>query len=172
MSRTLTRRTLTRRTLTRWVLVGLVLCLVVLGGASLLGLRLHPVVVPAAIAAVLATWWRLADRARAERAGWSAPWARDREVRHTLTHDRRLSALTWAVHGLRDGRTWERTLSPLLIDLVDHRLLTHHGVDRATDPDRARELLGPELSRLVDDPQTPPRSQGALTSLIARIENL
>ena len=73
MSRTLTRRTLTRRTLTRWVLVGLVLCLVVLGGASLLGLRLHPVVVPAAIAAILATWWRLADRARAERSGWSAP---------------------------------------------------------------------------------------------------
>lgn len=160
------------RTLVRRTLLALVLCLVVLGGAALLGLRLHPVVVPAALAAVLATWWRLADRARAEHPGWSAPWARDREVHATPTHDRRLSALAWAVHGLRDGRTWERTLSPLLVDLVDHRLLIHHGVDRATDPDRARQLLGPELTRLVEDPLTPPRSQGALTTLIARIEQL
>jgi hypothetical protein len=46
-------------------------------------------------------------------------------------------------------------LHPLLVDLVDDRLLAHHGVDRERDPRSARAVLGDELADFVTTPPSP-----------------
>ena len=39
-----------------------------------------------------------------------------------------------------------------LLGIIDEHLVAEHGVDRSIDPDRAAELLGPELTRFISDP--------------------
>jgi hypothetical protein len=54
-------------------------------------------------------------------------------------------------YGFRDDTPLER-LRASLVELVDDQLRSAHRVDRVEDPDKARSVLGAELSRFVDDP--------------------
>lgn len=66
--------------------------------------------------------------------------------------DRRVMRLRAGIaYGRPDGITLER-LRATLVDVIDDQLLLAHQIDRATDPIAAAEVLGPELQRLVDDP--------------------
>ncbi|MCU1358829.1 MAG: hypothetical protein JWN99_118 [Ilumatobacteraceae bacterium] len=61
-----------------------------------------------------------------------------------------------------------------LVGLVDDRLLTGHGIDRATHPDRAAAILGPELDRFVTTPASASRLSDArfMSMILTRIESL
>ena len=57
------------------------------------------------------------------------------------------------VRGALDGRdVFARLLSPLLAEIADDLLLRRHGIVRSVRPDRARELLGDELSAATTEP--------------------
>jgi hypothetical protein len=59
-----------------------------------------------------------------------------------------------------DPDRFARVVRPVMTEMVDERLRAHHGFTLGSDPDRARELLAPELWQLLSDPLTPgPRMQ-------------
>lgn len=64
--------------------------------------------------------------------------------------DTRLARLEAALRYATDSRgQYERSVRPMLADLVAERLRGRHGVDLASDPRRARTILGEELWHLV-----------------------
>jgi len=71
--------------------------------------------------------------------------------------------------GYDDERLWAD-----LVALIDDRLLRHHDVDRAAEPDRAAEVLGQRLSSFVE--ACPPSRQFArrshLDAVVTDIEEL
>lgn len=83
-------------------------------------------------------------------------------------------------------RSWESELSqaqgrsdrfrevvlPLLRDLADERLRQRHGITRASDPARARQLLGERLWRLLDTPPKRIPAPRDLAALVAELEQV
>ena len=65
-------------------------------------------------------------------------------------------------------------LHPLLVDLVDDRLLAHHGVDRGRDPRSARAVLGDELADFVETPPSPVQlsNRQYLSRVLTLVEHL
>ncbi len=61
-----------------------------------------------------------------------------------------------------------------LVELIDDHLLTEHGVDRASSPETAATILGPDLTRFVTDPATARAMtrRNALATTLSRIEAL
>ncbi len=51
-----------------------------------------------------------------------------------------------------DSDTYARNVLPVLGELADERLRLRHGITRAGDPGRARELLGEEAWAVLSDP--------------------
>ncbi len=99
----------------------------------------------------------------------------------TPQFERRREGTDWRVGTLRMLLINERRtdgannrLYEALVGLIDDRLLAHHFVDRALDPDAARELLGEELAAFVA-PSGPirrldqPREVARIVTLIERI---
>ncbi|HEX8631369.1 MAG TPA: hypothetical protein VF755_24680 [Catenuloplanes sp.] len=82
---------------------------------------------------------------------------------------RRWEARLDAVHS--DPGRFSRTVLPVLTELTDERLRQRHGLTRATDPRRARELLGEPLWRLLSEPGRPPR-RGDLAAHLETLERL
>jgi hypothetical protein len=131
-------------------------------GLRLLGLDLSAVGVFAGFLAVL-----LIRRVTARLAPpVPARQARRRPVRRADRSDQSADdALRSAVRGWQQRLTWAdgssdrfaRVVLPRLRDLADERLRQRHGVTRASDPDRARELLGePAWSLLADSSDRSP----------------
>lgn len=64
-------------------------------------------------------------------------------------------------------------LQRVLTDLAEHRLVAHHGVSLLADPDRAAEILGPELTSVATQrPPYPRLSAAQVDVLLTRIEAL
>jgi hypothetical protein len=60
-----------------------------------------------------------------------------------------------------------------LAELAEHRLVAHHGVSLVADPERAAQILGPELTAVVTQRAPYPRlSTGRIDVLLKRIEDL
>jgi hypothetical protein len=78
-------------------------------------------------------------------------------------------ALGWA-QGDRD-RFAERVL-PTIGELADERLRQRYGLTRASDPDRARELLGEPLWQLLTAPARRPPTPRELAAIVAPLEKL
>jgi hypothetical protein len=74
--------------------------------------------------------------------------------------------------GDTDPRHAERVRRQLIV-IVDDELLAVHGIDRATDPDAARAVLGRDVDRFVTNPDAAasltPRSLAHVLTLIERI---
>jgi hypothetical protein len=67
------------------------------------------------------------------------------------------------------GDALHRTLT----ELADHRLVAHHGVSLQADPERAAEILGPELASVATQRAPYPRlSTDRIDVLLTRIETL
>ena len=79
--------------------------------------------------------------------------------------DRRLE---W---GVTHSTRFANTTLPRLGELVDERLRQHHGITRATDPARARELLGENLWALLA-PRLDVPSHRELMAALADLERL
>ncbi len=63
-----------------------------------------------------------------------------------------------------DPGYFDRTVRPVLVGLVDERLRTAHGFTRASDPERARAILGPDLSDFLEPVEPTSRSRSSRTS--------
>ena len=60
-----------------------------------------------------------------------------------------------------------------LAELADQRLVAHHGVSLVADPERAAQILGPELTSVANQgPPYPRLSTGRIDVLLKRIEEL
>lgn len=67
---------------------------------------------------------------------------------------------------------FEHTVSGRLGDLVDERLRQRHGISRASDPGRARALLGEEVWTLLDGPLDHVPGPREVAALAKRMESL
>jgi len=63
-------------------------------------------------------------------------------------------------------------VQPAVVEIVEDRLWLRHGVSRAADPDRARELCGPVLWDFLTAPVTRPVTRTELATLVAAMEAL
>jgi hypothetical protein len=77
--------------------------------------------------------------------------------------------LTWSQS---DAGRFSRNVLPVLAELTDERLRLKHGITRASDPQRAHELLGDAMWRFLADPdQRPPKARD-LTAYVEVLEKL
>lgn len=79
--------------------------------------------------------------------------------------------LAW-LHGRRDPRQFVRSVQPRLVALIDERLRLRHGVTLASDPQRARQLLGEALWTFVSEPVSRNPSPRELAALVRQVEEL
>jgi hypothetical protein len=84
----------------------------------------------------------------------------------TIRWDNRLS------FGERDAGRFASSIRPRITELVDERLRQRHGLTRASDPARARELLGEPLWELLHAPSVRNPSPRQLAAIIAKVEEL
>jgi hypothetical protein len=71
-----------------------------------------------------------------------------------------------------DPASFSRNVLPVLAELTDERLRLRHGITRASDPRRARELLGEPLWLMLADPgRRPPRPRD-LATYVETLERL
>ncbi|WP_213452850.1 hypothetical protein [Rhizomonospora bruguierae] len=59
-----------------------------------------------------------------------------------------------------------------IAETVDERLRQRHGISRAADPVRARQMLGERLWRFLTEPVVRPQSSRALAELIGDVERI
>lgn len=67
--------------------------------------------------------------------------------------DLRAAVLRQATGGGGSRSHHAEQLRRQLSAIVDDQLLTAHGIDRAAEPERARQLIGPDLARFLADPR-------------------
>jgi hypothetical protein len=71
-----------------------------------------------------------------------------------------------------DPDRFSSNLLPVLSELADERLRLRHGITRASDPRRARELLGEPMWRLLAEPRGRPPKQRELDDFVETLERL
>jgi hypothetical protein len=71
-----------------------------------------------------------------------------------------------------DAKRFNRVMLPQLGELADERLRLKHGVTRASDPARAREILGDPLWTFVTMPQRKAPAPRDLDQVITALEKL
>ena len=71
-----------------------------------------------------------------------------------------------------DGDRFSRTVLPVLAEITDERLRLRHGITRASDPRKARELIGEDLWQVLDDPPRRPPKKADLERYVTALEQL
>lgn len=71
-----------------------------------------------------------------------------------------------------DNGAYSRKVVPLLGEIVDERLRQRHGITRASDPARARKLIGDPLWTFLAGPGRRPPAPRELAILIAWMERI
>jgi hypothetical protein len=71
-----------------------------------------------------------------------------------------------------DADRFSRNVLPVLGELTDERLRLRHGLTRASDPRRARELLGEPLWQLLTEPGRRPPKRAELAGHVEALERL
>jgi hypothetical protein len=71
-----------------------------------------------------------------------------------------------------DNGAYNRKVLPLLGEIVDERLRQRHGITRASDPARARKLVGEPLWTFLAGPGRRPPAPRELANLIAWMERI
>jgi hypothetical protein len=72
----------------------------------------------------------------------------------------------------RDPSRFMSNVRPRLTEIVDERLRQRHGVIRATDPRRARELMGERLWRFLFSPLAHVPNPGELAAVVDDMEKI
>ncbi|GAA1556666.1 hypothetical protein GCM10009789_07510 [Kribbella sancticallisti] len=100
-------------------------------------------------------------------------------ARRMRSSDNRTQFLaTWVQEAGRERRAGEgsitflRRVRPLLLQLTRDRLVHRHGIDPDLEPDRARELTGDQLWKLLTDDETQTASFAEIESAVQTIEKL
>jgi hypothetical protein len=86
--------------------------------------------------------------------------------------DARLSFLVRVLTQHESARVPDGRLATCLGELADRRLELRHGVRRDRDPERAAELLGPELCRVLEEPPGRRLGLAEVDRHVTRIEGL
>ena len=86
--------------------------------------------------------------------------------------DARLSFLVRVLSQHQVSRHPDGHLTACLTDLADRRLQQRHGVRREHEPERAAELLGPDLSRVLTEAPGRRLSPAEIDRHLRRIEEL
>jgi hypothetical protein len=136
-----------------------------------IGLRPRPVlVVLTSLAAFVCLW--LAEDLAAHRYDLDLDTPRRRLIpRWGL--DARFSRLSAALRPPYDAHLVASQVHATLVAIADERLLAHHGIDRATDPEGARAVMDPNLASYLERPSEPRRNLIAyLSDMVTRIEAL
>ncbi len=141
------------------------------GFTSWLGWRPRPVLLAVLIAGCYASIWAVGEVGlRVTRVDLSAPRRRV-SVRHG--RDPRFLRLARLIREETDRQLVSRQVHRTLVRIVDDRLLEHHQIDRATEPERATAVLGPTLSGYIDDaPHSSQLQTRQLHDVLTRIESL
>jgi hypothetical protein len=136
-----------------------------------IGVRPRPLLLVLTVVAALACAWLLEDIAT-DRQELDLDAPRRRLVpRWGL--DPRFSRLAAALRPPHDLHLVASQVHATLMPIVDERLLAHHGIDRAVEPERAREVMDPKLAAYVERPPEARRNLMAyLSDIVARIEEL
>ncbi len=71
-----------------------------------------------------------------------------------------------------DAERFSRNVLPVLAELTDERLRLKHGITRASDPRRARELVGEPLWQALADPGRRPPGKSDLALYTDALERL
>lgn len=71
-----------------------------------------------------------------------------------------------------DPYAFSRNVLPVLAELTDERLRLRHGITRASDPRRARDLLGEPAWQLLADPGRRPPKVRDLSAFMDTLERL
>ncbi|BCJ52189.1 hypothetical protein Asp14428_36640 [Actinoplanes sp. NBRC 14428] len=71
-----------------------------------------------------------------------------------------------------DGERFSRIVQPALAELADERLRLRHGITRASDPPRARELLGEPLWQMLNEPGRRPPKTRELSAYVDALEKI
>jgi hypothetical protein len=74
--------------------------------------------------------------------------------------------------GERDRSRYLAVVAPRLGELIDERLRARHGITRATDPARARRLLGDDVWKILYDPPARGVTPRDVTSVVVKVEEL
>jgi hypothetical protein len=120
--------------------------------------------VPAAVGVGLLCW-------RAASAGGGVAWGTARPTASAdAAPDHRLRALERIVTGHLEARKPNGLLALQLLRLAERRLALRHGVRLDAEPERAAELLGPDVLELLE--ARPPRrlSLAQIDDVLRRIE--
>ncbi len=142
----------------------------------LLGGQLVHLALAAFGAAVLTVvWWWLTDvGAVTEAADWTAE---SRSSSRGRGADARASRLHRQMRDVLERNTAmgsDVLLAQTFVEIIDHRVSAHHGIDRAGDPERFAAVVGADLDdfvRAVTAGRATVRA-GQLPGLISRIEQL
>ena len=149
----------------------LALWVAVVAFSAIQGNRPDPLLLALTIAAFAATLWLYLDASLVSETPQWGDVLQD-PVREP-GEDSRLALLTRVIGQHLDAREVDDGLRRRLVEIVDHRLVTVHGVSLRADPARAAELMGPELAALVAEP--PPHARldvHQIDVLLSRIEAL
>ena len=140
-------------------------------GAWVLGNRPDPLLLALMIGlGSVVVWLYLDVSADAEVSTW--PGMTEEPVRPP-GQDPRLERLHRILTQHRAAHDVDDALHRTLSQLADQRLVAHHGVSLLADPDRAAEILGPELAAVVRQrPPYPRLSPAQVDVLLTRIEAL
>jgi hypothetical protein len=139
--------------------------------ARVLGNQPRAALLALAVAAIATVFWLYLDTsAQADVPVWDR--AADEPIRPP-GEDARLALLTRVVAQHFDARRPDGTLRRHLLELADHRLVRSRGVSWRADPERAEQVMGPELAALARQTEPYPR-MGAdqIDVLLGRIEAL
>lgn len=146
----------------------------VFGGAAVAGDGLDPVTFVIIAFCVTSLAWVGADLAGVSDRGADDRLARAPTAGARAGVDLRTSRLSRRLaeigrQGFNDDRLWAD-----LVEVVDDRLLRRHDINRAAEPDRAAQVLGPRLTEFVT--ACPPSRQFArrnyLDAIVTDIEEL
>lgn len=151
---------------------------------SLLGVRpSYPLILAACVGVVLVRqaaravsepfWLRVGDLVRPLRVPGRDPGAVYEGGDGMAAAVRRWNRLLeWGATGvMTDSGRFARTVGTPLGELVDERLRQRHGITRATDPARARALVGENLWALLG-PQTRVPSHRQVAAAVADLEHM
>lgn len=133
------------------------------------GMGPNPVLLALVVGALAVGGWLFSDiGARVQSANW-------RTADVTSGSDRGADNRVELIHRYIDGFTRGSgdVLSPVLVSLINARVSSRHGVDRATDAATFRRVIGPELDAFIaNQPGRRAMTPHDLSDIITKIERL
>lgn len=142
------------------------------GVGLIAGMSPRPLLLAGMVAALSAAAWLTTDGiGHAQAADWHA---NDEVPSRPRGRDTRVGRLESEIASSPTSTSSRLLLHDLLTDLADERLLSLRGIDRRSDPTRARAALGPEVDDFIasPDPGGTAVPESRMSLILNRIESL